>query len=139
MREQYINQEILRVLGRYNSAKHHPGFANAHDLSTWYGNQLRQQDCKCYYCETSILDIKRLINAELLATRAVGGGGRRGPVLEIDKKVNQLGYNQENCVLACYYCNNDKSYIFGTDDYKRFYGPARHEHFRHLIAQLIVN
>ena len=136
MREQFINQEIQRILGRFNRAKHAPGFESKSDLSNWYGNQLRQQDCECYYCETSILDIRRLINAGILATRAVGGNGSRGPVLEIDKKLNQLGYTPENCVLACYYCNNDKSYIFGAKDYKNFYGPARHEHFRHLITQL---
>ena len=136
MNEQYINQEVIRILGRYNSAKHFPGFQSKHHLSAWYGAQLRLQECKCHYCETSILDIKRLIQRGLLATRAVGGGGARGPVLEIDKKSNHLGYTEDNCVLACYYCNNDKSYIFDTDDYKRFYGPARHEHFAHLIAQL---
>ena len=135
MNEQYINLQVIRVLGRYN-AKYSPGFASRQALSTWYGSQLDHQDCKCHYCETSIFDINRLIDAGLLATRATRGEGVRGRVLEIDKKINELGYQPENCVLACYYCNNDKSYIFTADDYKEFYGPGRNRHFKHLIVQV---
>lgn len=138
MKQHYINTEIIRILSRYDRSKHNPGFANKHALSTWYGNQLNKQDCKCHYCETSIFDINRLIDVGLLATRAVRGEGVRGRVLEIDKKINELGYQPENCVLACYYCNNDKSYIFTANDYKEFYGPARHLHFNYLIAQLTI-
>jgi len=44
---------------------------------------------------------------------------------EVDKKINDLVYSKENCVLACYYCNNDKSYTVNDEVYKPFLGPAR--------------
>ena len=138
MKQTYVNNEIIRISSRYDRAKHAPSFENRRELSTWYGQQLDHQDCKCHYCETSIFDINRLIDAGLLATRAVRGEGVRGRVLEIDKEINELGYSPENCVLACYYCNNDKSYIFSSEDYKRFYGPGRKAHFSHLMGQLIM-
>lgn len=136
MREQFIQLEIIRVRGLFNATKHAPGFITRQHLATWYGDMLVAQDCKCHYCESSIFDIRRLIEAGLLATRAVRGNGVRGPVLEIDKKTNGLGYTPGNCVLACYYCNNDKSYTMNADEYKEYYGPGRHRHFQHLIAQL---
>ena len=41
--------------------------------------------------------------------------------LEVDR-INPYDkfYHKENCVLACYFCNNDKSDIFSFDQYKNF-------------------
>ncbi len=93
------------------------------------------QEHKCFYCETSIFDIRRLIDNEMLLTRKVRYGVR-GPILEIDRKDNPLGYNLANCVLSCYYCNNDKSYTLNSEEYKAFFGPNRNAYFRYLITQL---
>ena len=37
------------------------------------------------------------------------GGIKRGQILEIDRKDNNLEYNMANCVLACAICNMAKS------------------------------
>ena len=42
---------------------------------------------------------------------------------------------KENCVLACYYCNNDKSNIFEGREYKTFYSMGRNMHFKELLKQ----
>ena len=60
----------------------------------------------------------------------------RGPVLEIDKKINDKPYSPENCVLACYYCNNDKSYTLDADDYKKFFGMAHNDYFQYLLTSV---
>lgn len=62
------------------------------------------------------------------------GEGRRGPVLEIDK--NDETYVPENCVLSCYYCNNDKSYTSSKEDYKVYFGKNRHQYFKTLLNRL---
>lgn len=93
------------------------------------------QNYKCEYCQTSIFDIKKLIQKERLKTRRTGNG-ERGPVLEIDRKININGYNRDNCVLACYYCNNDKSYILNSDDYKKYFGKARNDFFNDLLKEI---
>jgi hypothetical protein len=48
-------------------------------------------------------------------------------------KNNDEGYSPNNCVLACYYCNNDKSYITNGDDYKINFGKNRKKYFRMLM------
>ena len=71
----------------------------------------------------------------MFKTRKVGYG-ERGPVLEIDKGDNEKGYTKDNCVLACYYCNNDKSYIFGYDDYKKHFGKNRKTFFDNQLKNV---
>ena len=44
--------------------------------------------------------------------------GRRGKSFEIDKKKPQGNYNPQNCVLACYPCNNAKSDVFTDKNFK---------------------
>jgi len=45
------------------------------------------------------------------------GGKRRK--LEVDRKDNEKGYNEENCVLACPICNNAKSDKFTYEEFKK--------------------
>jgi hypothetical protein len=119
------------------STKHRVGFTSKTVFASWFTLRLQQQDFCCYYCETSILDIRSLISQGLLKTRATGYG-QRGPVLEIDKKENHLGYNQDNCVLSCYYCNNDKSYTLDSAAYKQYFGPNRKLFFEYFNVLPIV-
>jgi hypothetical protein len=44
---------------------------------------------------------------------------------EIDRKDPFEVYNEGNCVLSCYYCNNDKSNTFDYEIYKETFGPVR--------------
>lgn len=130
-KETYVEKQRKRISKR-SIKKYQPGFSSTEALSTWYCNQLEKQDFKCEYCEISIFDLSELINQGKLKTRK-SGKGYRGPVLEIDKKINDQGYSPENCVLACYYCNNDKSYIFDDKDYKNFLAKSHKVYFEHLL------
>jgi hypothetical protein len=120
-----------RILKLY-SIKHLP-FGDKFALAAWYEQQFEKQKGCCYYCDTDIQLLQRLIEKKLLKTRAVKGGYRGGH-LEIDKQGNE--YDPGTCVLACYYCNNDKSYIFSQQDYKQFIGPSKGLYFQHLARQL---
>lgn len=131
--QEYIKQEFARAKKNlYKSER--KTFGSADKLATWFVEKLKRQNFSCFYCETSIFDINKLIDAELLKTRAVRGEGRRGPVLEIDK--NDDTYIPENCVLSCYYCNNDKSYTSSKEDYKVYFGKNRHQYFKTLLDKL---
>ncbi|SHE46233.1 hypothetical protein [Pedobacter caeni] len=133
--ESYYRIEKLRVAKNYNRAKHR-GFTDKNDFADWFIDQLEAYNCKCFYCETSIHEIKRLIDAGLLKQRNTRFG-HRGKILEVDKNDND--YTKEQCVLSCYYCNNDKSYTSDKDDYKEHFGANRHIYFRGLIDKLNAN
>jgi hypothetical protein len=128
--DEFILSEKIRVAKLY-STKHREGFSTREEFTSWYIAQLEAQHHKCYYCETSIHDIRKLIELGKLKPRATGYG-LRGVVFEIDRKVNDK-YTKENCVLSCYYCNNDKSYTLNADVYKKFFGQSRHDFFQYLL------
>ncbi|MFC7772478.1 hypothetical protein [Flavobacterium sp. GCM10027622] len=129
---EYYEEQRKRVRKIYNGKKHF-SYNNRDAFANWYVEQLKKYECRCYYCETSIHDIKRLIDAKVLKTRAVRGNGSRGSVLEIDK---DNIYSKDTCVLACYYCNNDKSYTLEKEDYKIYFGENRKKYFKKLLESL---
>lgn len=126
----------------FNKARHGAtanGFRSATELTTWYLDQFLKQNGKCCYCETPISLIRELIDANLLKVRAVGKNskGRRGYRLEIERiNTDNNVYEPSNCMLSCYYCNNDKSYIFPNDDYKKFLAPSKAQYFNYLAKKL---
>jgi hypothetical protein len=130
--QKFLDKEYLRAKSLYNKQKHQ-GFANWRDMADWMVAKLKEQKCCCYFCDTSIHDINKLIDKGLVAKRKTGNSFR-GPVLEIDK--NDELYTKELCVLACHYCNNDKSNLMSADDYKKHFGPNRKKYFDQLIKQL---
>lgn len=134
--ELFLQSEQKRVERLFSKEKHLQGFQNKNELSKWFSRKLAEQDFCCKYCETSIFTIRQLIHEGLLNPRRVRGSGLRGPVLEIDKVRNKDGYQPNNCVLACYYCNNDKSYTLDGEVYKQYFGEARKKYFQYLTAQL---
>jgi hypothetical protein len=126
-------KEKIRVANNYNRAKH-KGFTDKYDFADWFVNQLKENNCECHYCGTSIHDIRKLINAGLLKERKTGFG-YRGKILEVDK--NDDDYTKDQCVLSCYYCNNDKSYTSEKDDYKEHFGANGNIYFKKLLQKLI--
>ena len=131
-------RERIRVKKLYSQRRHGllGGFSNAAELVDWWMNKLNEQNGCCAYCEISIGLISELIDAGLLKARKVNTDGKRGPCLELERKNADRGYSPENCALICYYCNNDKSYVYSEDEYRQFFAPARTRHFQHL-AQIL--
>ncbi|WP_347265460.1 hypothetical protein, partial [Nitrobacter sp.] len=107
-------------------------FESADDFVNWW----REQPAECAYCQTPIVLVKKLIEAGRLTVRKVKGEGVRGPVLELDRMDPKRPYSRLNCALACYCCNNDKSYIYDAKTYREYFGPSRNRHFRDLEAQV---
>jgi len=131
-KQDFIVAERERALNLFGR-RHKPGFENKSQFAEWFIDQLYRQDLSCHYCETSIFQINILIDTGVLKKRKTGHGWR-GPVLEVDKCSNHFGYSPENCVLSCYYCNNDKSYTLDSEAYKQFFGLNRKAFFEFLAA-----
>lgn len=75
----------------------------------WYDSRLSEQRGLCVYChlsgDTTTYYHKTFRN------------GRRGLTLEVDRKDNNEEYSPDNCVLACYPCNNAKSDVFLYEEF----------------------
>lgn len=75
----------------------------------WYEAQLNRQNQCCHYCHLPGDTIRYYGKYFRL--------GRRGKRLEVDRIEAKEPYSPDNCVLACYPCNNAKSDVFS---YKEF-------------------
>ncbi len=71
----------------------------------------------CHYCGVSQQQVLALRERNLIRTKR-----KRGFVMEIDQKEPNLGYQKDNLVLSCYWCNNAKTDEF---DYQEFIPISR--------------
>lgn len=133
----FIAEQERRVVKYYSTNKLKlSGFEGRQDFIDWYLHEIYFLENKCHYCTTSILDIRKLLNAGLITGRKVRGEGFRGPNLEIDKMDPTGVYERRNCVLSCYYCNNDKSNTFDYETYLDLIGPAKKQAWEILLSRL---
>jgi hypothetical protein len=136
--ETYKLEQTVRLKKYYTTNKSKlTGFNNLNHFTTWFEQTSLACDYKCHYCETSLFDIRRLLNAGIINGRLVRGGSLRGPNFELDRTDPFGEYSEVNCVLSCYYCNNDKSNTFSYEIYKNTIGPNRHESLKFLIESIL--
>ncbi|GAB4161752.1 MAG: hypothetical protein Tsb0033_19720 [Winogradskyella sp.] len=89
----------------------------------WYRNIEKQ----CFYCGISEQECQEIVHKGILTSNRFPKYGNfkqgvnRGYWLEIDRKMPKEKYSKDNCVLACYFCNNDKSDVFNEEQYKLFF------------------
>ncbi|WP_299703224.1 hypothetical protein [uncultured Pontibacter sp.] len=108
-------KKIQRIRGLFHSKKGSPsfGFTSFNSFYKWYIAQHKKQDGACYYCKTDEHVIATLVEKKFNQSKRI-----RGRYLEIERRDSAVNtYSPENCVLACYFCNNDKSDIFEEGDY----------------------
>jgi len=67
----------------------------------------------CHYCGIPETDFRRIWAGPFY------GGFKRGQRLEIDRKRNAIGYEIDNCVLACAICNMAKSDKFSYEEFQK--------------------
>ena len=132
-----LDDEIIRICKNvYKPNKHCKGFGSKNELALWWIDQLKIQNDCCDYCKTPIKLICELIDSKLLSGRKVKGDGVRGRQLELERIDSFADYSKSNCVLICYYCNNDKSNVYSAADYKTYLAPAKNKHFLFLQKKL---
>ncbi len=87
---------------------------------------INEQHFKCYYCNTDIRTIQKLILNHLIGLRKRGLSGYSGLHFELDhKNSNKEDNSSQNLVAACYYCNNDKSNTICEQVFLNYFGPQR--------------
>jgi hypothetical protein len=130
----YKSEETTRIEQYYKNSKPKlKGFVNKDAFIKWYLQELTTNECTCHYCKTSILSIRELLNTEKIKGRKIKGDRWRGPNFELDRKNPNGLYSEENCVLSCYYCNNDKSNTFSYETYADIIGPTRKQVWEQLL------
>ena len=109
-------------------------FSNFEDFLEWYNSQERF----CYYCKLTEIESQELVMTGILTSNRfpqkgiIGRGTSRGVWLEVDRLNPKGKYSRTNCVLCCYFCNNDKSDVFDSADYLKF----RNNRFEFLKEKL---
>lgn len=83
---------------------------NRNSFYSWYENRVGEQKGLCEYCHLQG-DTTKYYRPEGFRK------GRRGFNLEVDRKDATGQYSPENCVLACYPCNNAKSDVFSYEEF----------------------
>jgi hypothetical protein len=117
-------QVIRRVRSLYHNKKDLKGFRfqSFNSFYKWYKTQYQTQNGKCYYCKTDEKVIATLFEKKFQKRKRT----TRGKHLEIERRDSTDNfYNSENCVLACYFCNNDKSDIFDEHEYLEYLKDRR--------------
>ena len=81
------------------------------DFIKWYISAIKE----CCYCKCTEEELKKfyLIKKNNEAVKRV----KRGQSLEIERKKDEE-YSENNCELACYWCNNSKSDVFTYDEFQ---------------------
>lgn len=133
----YLALETSRINNYYITNKSKlAGFESKQRFIDWYLHELHFNQYGCHYCGVKIYEIRNLIDRGIIRGRKVSNGGIRGLNFEIDRKNPFDEYNERNCVLSCYYCNNDKSNTFDYEIYKEILGPARGLAWKKLLKSL---
>lgn len=73
----------------------------------------------CHYCNITDHEVSILRSRGRLFTKR-----QRGYLMEVDRIKPNYEYSKENCVLACYWCNNAKTDEFSLDEFSEHIGPS---------------
>ena len=117
----YKPKTIEQIKSMFNSKKP-MDFKKLEDFKTWYVNHPKT----CHYCSLKEEESQEIVHLGLLTSKRFPFEGKtrrgvfRGYWLEIDRKNPDGPYSEENCVLSCGFCNNDKSDVFSDTQYLEF-------------------
>ncbi len=90
-------------------------FKDFSEFFTWYKVQPR----KCYYCKIDESVLFDLYDKGILSSKR---GLTRGKSLEIERRNSKDNdYSKDNCVMACYFCNNHKSDVITEADHRNYF------------------
>jgi|GEM_PF-791618 len=128
---------IRKALNLYNNRVGNNDFkpfldAGKYAFYKWFKKQPR----KCFYCESEEYKLVRLFDKKegLLKTKR-----SRGSSLELERKDSTTNlYSPENCVLACYFCNNHKSDLISADEHEQFFARQMKDFIDYKYNQLDI-
>jgi 5-methylcytosine-specific restriction endonuclease McrA len=102
-----VHYEVFNILKARYLTEIFPG-----KLSIAKFKELEQAQ-ECEYCGITLKEI-----IELSSKQKIFKKNERGWVMEIDRRKPNKEYSDENCVAACYWCNNAKTDEFDDVEFK---------------------
>jgi 5-methylcytosine-specific restriction endonuclease McrA len=122
--EKYLEYEFERVNNKKNK------FLTGTD---WV-EIIKEQELKCFYCQTHLEIIQELIFEGIINPRKRGKHAYSGMHFELDhKNANKKDNAKNNLVASCYYCNNDKSNTFTSEIFRDYFGENKSNSFKKLF------
>ena len=120
----YIPKPIEKLKSNFSQRKQMGlnSFDDFEDFLNWHNEQKKE----CFYCGLKEQEMQEIVMKGILKSNRfpqngiIGRGQSRGVWLEVDRLKPKENYSRENCVLCCYFCNNDKSDVFVGNEYKKF-------------------
>ena len=140
-----FRKQAQEIKSRFSRDEIKKGFGNEFQkFYKWFIEQLASQDGKCYYCKTNKSDLEKLFRSKgkpealqkskiLYSTKPAFSSS-----FHIDKKEPKGEYgDNDNCVLACTFCNNAKSdMVKDAQVFKDNFGETIHEFYKKLLKKL---
>ncbi|MBK6267312.1 hypothetical protein JKA74_19880 [Marivirga sp. S37H4] len=120
-------RDLKQMLPNWRKEYFHKVFRN--QLQPDKFKELQEADT-CYYCEITLNEILELVHNKKIYKK-----NERGWRMEIDRKEPNQEYSNENCVPACYWCNNAKTDEFDAEEFKPI-GKAIGELLRERLKKL---
>ena len=113
MRRKYTPEEKV-ASNRYTSLKSRLDYDleqywSRKDFIAWYTNKPK----KCCYCGCTSKELDQFYENTNSKRK-----NTRGKTLEIERKEDKP-YSQDNCDFCCYWCNNAKSDVFSSVEFRR--------------------
>ena len=115
-------KEIQDVHARFTVERKN-GFGDFKRFFQWYKSKPR----KCFYCETKEEVTRELFEKGLLRSKKPAWTGK----LEVERK-DGAEYSERNCVLCCPLCNNAKSDLISSSDFKSYISNGIREYQKAL-------
>ena len=130
-----IREEIKRANQLFNARKGKTDFEKFEKLGKrWFYEWYVKQPKKCYYCGIEEEKLQKIFDVEngILHTKR-----NRGRVLELERKnAKNNEYSPENCVMACYLCNNHKSDLISEKDHLGYFAKNIYNYLEDKYKEL---
>lgn len=110
--EKLHDKNIKQLFKEYVTPKYFGKTLPQHDFVIFYGQNNTNR--KCTYCNISESDIAKLQVEKKIYTKRIYS---RGTTMEVDKRDPQKGYQLDNLVMSCYWCNNAKTDEFDENEF----------------------
>ncbi|EPP1572774.1 hypothetical protein ACUMG2_000292 [Campylobacter lari] len=110
-------------------------FKDMKNFAMWYEKAYlkieSKSKLKCHYCGIDEEKLKNLFENKLITSKKPSFNSS----LQIERLNPDKGYNEENCVLACCICNNAKSDMISTSDFKDYFSESIKKFYSALLEK----
>lgn len=134
--DSYEYKQMKTIIDKFTEEREFD-FGSFMKFYEWYD----AQEPKCHYCGTTESNLKKLFK--------INDNDKDKPLyskkisftatLQIDRKNPDEGYNEQNCVLACAFCNNAKSDMVkgkGLDFFEKHFKEFVQKFYTHLDSTI---